>query len=73
MIERDEAVEIARARATEKGWAFSEPVGVTLRRGWFGQDDRYEIDTNASMRGTKARFVINAVTGEVISEGYVAR
>ncbi|HET6281200.1 MAG TPA: hypothetical protein VFH73_09545 [Polyangia bacterium] len=73
MIERDEAIRIARARAAEKGWAFGEPIGVTLRRGWFGQDDRYEIETNAGMRGTKARFVVNAVSGTIVSEGYIPR
>ena len=73
MINRDEAVEIARARAAEKGWAFSDPIDVNLRRGWFGQDDRYEIDTNAGMRGTKAKFVISATTGTILSEGYVPR
>lgn len=73
MIERDAAIVIASTRATENGWAFAEPIQVTLRRGWFGQDDRYEIESNAGQRGTKARFIVNAVTGAIISEGYIPR
>ena len=73
MIERDTAIEIARTRATENGWTFADPVQVVHRRGWFGQLNRYEIETNAGMRGTKARFTIDAQTGEVLDEGYLPR
>jgi hypothetical protein len=73
MIEQSDAIEIARARATEQGWAFAEPVDVVHRRGWLGQPDRFEIETNAGKRGTKARFVIDAVTGMIVSEGYIPR
>jgi hypothetical protein len=73
MIDHDAAVEIARARAREKGWAFGEPVGVQVRRGWFGQSDRIEIETNAGKRGTKARFVIDAKSGAILEEGYIPR
>jgi len=73
MIERTAALEIARARAHEKGWAFGEPIDVRLRRGWFGRSDRFEIETNAGKRGTKARFVIDATNGTIIEEGYIPR
>jgi uncharacterized membrane protein YkoI len=73
MIENSAAIEIARRRAAEKGWAFAEPIAVRLRRGWFGGADRYEIETNANNRGTKARFVIDAATGAIVSEGYISR
>jgi hypothetical protein len=73
MIEQSNAIEIARTRAMERGWAFAEPVDVVHRRGWFGQPDRFEIETNAGKRGTKARFVIDAATGEILSEGYIPR
>jgi hypothetical protein len=46
---------------------------VLHRRGWFGQHDRFEIETNAGMLGTKARFVIDAETGAVLDEGYIPR
>lgn len=73
MIDREIATEIARSRAVENGWAFPEPVQVVHRRGWFGQSDRFEIEPNAGMLGTRSRFTIDAKTGEVISEGYLPR
>lgn len=73
MIEQSQAIDIARKRATEKGWAFAEPLEVVVRRGWLGGITRFEIETNANKRGTKARFVIDAKTGEVVSEGYIER
>ena len=73
MIDSEAALNIARARAAERHWAFVEPVSVELRRGWFGQNDRYEIDTNAGRLGAKARFVIDAASGRIISEGYIPR
>ena len=73
MINAAEALEIARARAAANGWAFPEPFEVLLRKGWFGQHDRFDIETNAGCRGTKAIFTIDAATGEVLSEGYIPR
>jgi|CXWL01.1.fsa_nt_gi hypothetical protein len=73
MIERDQAVEIARERALEKRWAFVEPLNIVIRRDWLGEVNCFEIETNAGRRGTKARFVINAKTGEITLEGYVSR
>ena len=73
MIERDQAIEIARKRAAEKGWPFAEPLDLIIRRGWLGGVSRFEIETNAGNLGTKARFVIDAKTGEIVSEGYVSR
>jgi hypothetical protein len=75
MIDRNVAIEIARKRATEKGWVFAEPVEIVHRRGWFGGENRFVIEKNAGKRGTKApaRFVIDAATGKVISEGYIPR
>lgn len=73
MIDRDAAIEIARKRAAEKGWGFAEPLDVSERRGWSGRTKHFEIETNAGNLGTKARFVVNAETGEIVSEGYVPR
>lgn len=73
MIEGAAAIEIARARAGVNGWAFAEPIQLVHRRGWFGRPGRYEIETNAGKLGTKARFVIDARTGAVVSEGYIPR
>ena len=73
MIEEDHAIQIARDRASAKGWAFAEPLSVVMRRGWLGGVSRFEIETNAGKRGTKARFVIDAKTGAIVSEGYLSR
>lgn len=73
MIEREEAIRIAHRRAEENGWPFGDPLAVIHRRGWFGRPGRYEIETNAGARGTKARFVIDDETGAVVSEGYLPR
>ncbi|MBC7502373.1 MAG: hypothetical protein H7315_18025 [Herminiimonas sp.] len=74
MIDSVAAIGIARKRAEEKGWAFAEPFAVTTRRAWFSCGLlRFETETNAGMRGTKARFVIDARSGEIISEGYLPR
>ena len=73
MIDEAKAIEVARARAQENGWGFGGRIRVIHRRGWFGQNDRFEIESNAGNLGTKARFVIDAVSGEVIDEGYLPR
>jgi len=73
MIEQEEAIEIARNRAEEKGWAFSEPLSVITRQDWRKGITRFEIETNAGKLGTKARFTVDAKTGEIISEGYIPR
>jgi len=73
MIDAHTAIEIARARAHQNGWAFAEPIEITHRRGWFGRSLRFEITTNAGKLGSKARFVIDAATGSITEEGYVPR
>jgi hypothetical protein len=73
MINRDQAIEIARNSAAEQGWGLQEPLQVTERRRWRGGVDSYDIVTNPAMRGTSARFVIDATTGEIRSKGYIPR
>jgi hypothetical protein len=73
MLEQDQAIIIARDRASALGWAFAEPLSIIVRRDWFRGISRIEIETNAGKRGTKARFVIDAKTGEIVSEGYIRR
>jgi len=73
VIERRLAIQIARTRAEKRGWAFAEPLDVVHRRGWRGHTDCFEIETNSGKRGTKARFVIDAETGAILSEGYIPR
>lgn len=73
MIDRDQAIDIARKRSQENDWAFAEPLNVIHRQGWFGKAGRYEIETNSGKRGTKAQFTIDEKTGDIISEGYIPR
>ena len=73
MIDSARAIEIARARAEQNGWAFAEPVAIIHRRAWFKGNGRFEIETNAGRMGTKAQFVVDAETAEVLSEGYISR
>ena len=73
MIDQTTATQIARQWATDKGWGFAEPINLITRRSWRGQVLRYEIETNAGQRGTKARIVIDAKTGDIIDSGYLAR
>jgi hypothetical protein len=74
MIDQNAAIDIARQRATKNGWAFAEPLEIVARRRWLsGTIFRFEIRTNAGKRGTKARFTIDATTGEILHEGYISR
>jgi hypothetical protein len=73
MIEREQAIAIARERAEANGWGFADPVDAVFRRGWFGSASRFQIETNAGRRGTKAIFVIDAASGKILREGYIPR
>ena len=73
MIDRDAAVELARAAAQAEAWAFVEPVQACLRKAWFGKDARWEIQTNDKAFGARARFVIDAFDGRIIEKGYIPR
>jgi len=71
MIERNQAIEIARKRAAEKGWRFVEPLEVIIRRNWLGFGGtvkRFEIETSVDERGTQAHFTIDAKRGKIVSE-----
>jgi hypothetical protein len=73
MIDSEAALEIARSRAAQKGWGFADPIEVVVRSGWFGSGKRFEISSNADKLGTKTRFLIDAATGTILSEGYISR
>lgn len=73
MMNHDEAIAIAKARASERGWALREPLSVTERRSWSGKLRTYKVVSDPRMRGTKAHFTIDAVTGAILDEGYLSR
>lgn len=71
MIERFQAIDIARKHAAEKGWEFLEPLHIVPHHGFFGGVITYEIDTNHGRPGARLRFVIDANNGAVISASRV--
>jgi hypothetical protein len=73
MIDKSAAIALARAAAEKEGWSFVEPVAATLRRAWSGDGGRWEIHSNACVRGTRARFIIDASDGRIIEKGYIPR
>jgi hypothetical protein len=73
MIDKSAAIAVARAAAEKEGWSFVEPAAATLRRAWSGDGGRWEIHTNACVRGTRARFIIDASDGRIIEQGYIPR
>ncbi len=73
MITSEDAMRIARDRAKEHGWGLAEPISVETRRAWSGRIKSYEIHSNPRLRGTKARFTIDAETGAILAEGYLPR
>jgi hypothetical protein len=73
MIDKSDAIALARAAAEKEGWSFIEPTAATLRRAWSGGGGRWEIHTNAAVRGTRARFIIDASDGRIIEKGYIPR
>jgi hypothetical protein len=48
--------------------AFVERVDLVQRRAWSGVVKRYAIATNAGKLGAKARFVVDAATGAILSD-----
>ena len=73
MITSNDALRIARDRATERGWGLAEPVSIQSRRPWSSRMKSYDVRSNPRLRGTKAWFSIDAATGAVLAEGYLAR
>ncbi len=73
MIDKSAAIALARAAAEKEGWSFVEPVAATLPRAWSGEGGRWEIHSNAAVRGTRARFIVDASDGRIIEKGYIPR
>ena len=74
MISEEEAIEIARRVAVEKGWRWQEPVKAHRTRAFifFGRSE-WEVLTNADMRGTNVRVVVDAQDGTVLRAAYLPR
>jgi hypothetical protein len=74
MISEEEAIEIARRVAAEKGWRWKEPVKAHRTRAFiFIGRAEWEVLTNADMRGTNVRVVVDAQDGTVLRAAYLPR
>jgi hypothetical protein len=74
MISEEDAIEIARGVAVEKGWRWREPVRARRTRSWiFIGRAEWEVRTNADMRGTNVRVVVDAQDGTVLQAAYLPR
>lgn len=74
MISEEEAIEIARRVAAEKGWRWQAPVRAHRTRAWiFVGRAEWEVRTNADMRGTNVLVVVDAQDGTVLRAAYLPR
>lgn len=73
-ISVEEAIERARRCVEERGWVWREPVHVTRSRAFvlLGRV-RYEVRTNAEMRGSNARIVVDAEDGSITEAHWLPR
>lgn len=73
-ISVEDAIERARRCAEDRGWLWREPVRVTRSRAFvvLGRV-RYEVWTNAEMRGSNARIVVDAEDGSIVEAYWLPR
>ena len=73
-ISEARAVEVAREVASERGWAWEEPILVRRERAYlfFGRET-YEVRTNTMSRGCNARIVIDAEDASVVGAYWLPR
>ncbi len=73
-ISGDEAIERARACAEQNGWAWCEPVRVSLSRAYalFGRP-RYEVRSNAERLGSNARIIVDGEDGSILAAHWLPR
>ena len=68
----DEALSVARQLATERGWAFLDPVSVRKYRPWF-EKPRWQVMSNHESRGMNVLIEIDDRTGDILQQGYLPR
>jgi len=70
----EQAIACARAIALERGWPWWPPVRAARRRTFFFiGPPRWEVWSNADMRGSNVRVVIDDATGAVLAQGFMPR
>jgi hypothetical protein len=68
----NDALELARKVATEKGWAWLEPVRVTKKRRWF-RFVGWIVISNADGLGCNVRVEIDDATGRTTTAAFLPR
>lgn len=73
-ISREQAIDLARACAEERGWAWREPVRVSRSRAYvlFG-GVRYEVWSSADRLGTNARVIVDGEDGTIVAAHWLPR
>ena len=69
----EEAIERARQIARERHWAWQPPIRARRRRTFFIGPARWEVWSNADMRGSNVRVVIDDATGTVLTQAFLPR
>lgn len=69
----DEAIERARQIARERQWTWEPPIRARRRRSLFVGPARWEVWSNADMRGSNVRVVIDDATGKVLTRVLLPR
>ncbi|KAA3644947.1 MAG: hypothetical protein DWQ07_16225 [Chloroflexi bacterium] len=66
-VSTEEALEILKSLADEKGWTWREPVEINSKRG------KWMIWTHHGIRGVNVRGEIDQQTGEILEAGFMPR
>lgn len=68
----NEALNLARRLATDRGWPWLEPVHVRKKRRWF-RFCGWIIYSNADCLGSNVQVEIDNATAKVVSAAYLPR
>ena len=72
MTEKD-AVERAKAIATDEGWPWVEPIRAVGFRNMFLGEKRWRVMSNCQNRGMNVRIVLRDDDGSVVEKGFMPR
>lgn len=69
MINKEEAIEIAKKEALLQGWWWEEPVDIFWRSNWLDNNGKWEIRTNIGSLSSYIKMSING-EGEIIKKEF---
>ena len=67
-----DAINLAREVAIKNGWTWRGRVSVA-KRGWLFSRRKWEVVSNADMRGCSVRVLINDADGTIIRAAFLPR